>query len=96
MSIEELAIYTRKNDSLAFQSLICSQAVQYAVNNGMKQTDVCKELQLKGFKIHRSALHQLKSGKYQRQLSVYTLIAICEACGLNLIDFIKFPEHLKK
>ena len=92
MSAEELVIYTRKNDTLRFQHIICSWVVQYAKQQGIKQADVCRLLQSQKIKVSTDILCHLAAGRYQRQISIYTLIAICDAVGLNLIDFIKFPD----
>lgn len=96
MSNEERLIYDRKNVSLAFQSKICKQVVQYATSNGMKQADVRRVLNARGFKMDQSTFSQLHLGIYTRQISVYTLAAICEAVGLSIFDFIEIKQPGKK
>lgn len=96
MSAEELVIYNRKQSVNAFQTQIIKQVIQYCDDNNLRHSTIYKHLSANGMKLERSNLSSLKAGRYQRQLSIYTLTAICEAVGLKLIDFIVFPEHLKK
>lgn len=98
MSTEELSIYNRQQGSLSLQSIICARVVQYATTNGMKQADVCRTLEANKIKISQDVLYQLKTGRYQRQIPIYTLIAICEAVGLSINDFVTVhsPEDGKR
>ena len=88
MNEDEQAKNIRQGVSLALQSLICLRVIEYANSIGIKQADMCRTLQSQNIKITTDILSHVKRGSYQRQLSLYTLIAICEACGLSINDII--------
>lgn len=78
------------------QTIICANVVAYCKENGIKQTDICRTVSALNISLDRSSLNQLYNGKYQRQLSLYTLIAICEATGKKWTDFIQIKQPDKE
>ena len=79
----------RKTDSKAFSSLVACEVVQYCKRNGIKQAELCRNIQSKGVKISPSILVQMHKGYYQRQVAIYTLVVMAECIGKSLFDFVK-------
>lgn len=96
MSTEELAIHTRKQAVNDVQTQIVKGVVQYCNANDLKHSTIYKYLSVNGLNLDKSNLTSLHKGRYQRQLSIYTLVAICESVGLSIFDFVEIKQPGKK
>lgn len=69
-SLEDCTKDRRKTDSKLFSSLIASEVVRYCRRKGIKQAELCRNIQSKGVNISPSILVQIYKGYYQRQVSI--------------------------
>lgn len=90
--LTEAEVNAHRAGVFALQARIGALVVAKAHSIGINQSALSRMALARGVNLKQYSINKLYQGKYERQLSLFSLSVLCECVGLSLLDVIQVKE----